>query len=678
MPFLNIPIKSIQADVTSVVGIQTMSWYDPQDFPVQPPNPMPPAIPKDFRWRLEMDIVPQHHSSYITRAPGIYNGQDVSVGQWIANATTGQAWQIISIEEKDLTTVVAIVQDVYRYNTFRDPSQVGNGSPVTGIYVIFNLGEDGFPQIDPVPAAGVSANFTQNLQSRFEYINLQYDYPLYQANNTFEINDVIAVNPVLHTFVLSDSTFRTAIGRVTSISDTMPGWFTINPVQKIVDNLDYLPGGIGDIIYTSLINPGELTTDPGGTQIYVKLRNNTQSVSYSTLPGPASPGDVFQLNGVNVTIFTPANKASVVASTNSVTAQTGVTASVVLVPSEVETNTLLVTPYYGGEVLLYAASSPASATINGVSVTFNITSTDAGYTDYARPQEIAQAINNASIPNIVASVPNTNVVLLTNTAGGSITIVNVTNDINNVPFAGNTSASGLALSTAASTDTHIRFLAVDARPINFLDVIGTPVVDFGLISVENGVKATGLYIEEGLRTATCTVVTNLVSLYSLDPLIGDQAYVINSADAQGNNVNQWSLWLFDGTTWVRTATQDSAETDAKSLEYELVYNSPGTINIGEISTGRRVTLITVEVTTAFDANSTLDLGFVVNNPSTPLTDTDGLMPNAIIDLTVPGTYTTQTDILFGTDTPQGDITVTATYVAAGATVGNAQIIVSYV
>lgn len=678
MPFLNIPIKSIQVEVTSSIGIQTMPWYDPQDFPVQPPDPMPPSISRDFRWRLEISVTPQPHSSYITRYPGIYNGQDISVGQWIANSTTGQAWEIISVESKTSSNVTAIVQDVYRYNTFRDPQQSGDGSPISGVYIVFQLGENGFPQIDPVPEAGISSTFTQNLQSRFEYINLQNDYPLYQEGNNFQLNDVIAVDPITNSFVLSDSNYRTAIGRVTSISDTIPGWFTVNPVQKVVDNLDYLPGGVGDTIYTSLTNPGELTTEPGGSQIYIKLRDNTSSVSYSTEPGPTAAGNVFQLNGVNVTVYAPGNKNSIVSSVNSVSAQTGVTASIAPVPSVVETNPALITSYYGGEPLLYAASSPATATINGVLVTFNITSSDPGYTDYARPAQMAQAINNASIPNIVASIESTNVLVIKNLSGGQINIVNGNNDINNTPFAGNNSGSGLLLSTPNSTDTHIKFLAVDARPINFLDVIGTPTLDFGLISVENGIKACGLYIEEGLRTATSTVVTNLAALYALSPLIGDQAYVINSADAQGNNVNQWSMWIYNGSTWVKTATQDSSSTDAKSIEAMVSYDSLNIVSIGEISTGRRVTLITVEVLEAFDTLATLNIGYQVNNPLVPPPVPAGLMSNAIIDLNVVGTYTTSTDILFGTDTEQGDVSIFATFNGNGSSVGNAQIIVSYV
>lgn len=678
MAFLNIPLKSIQVALSTAVGVESMPWNNPLLYPVIPPALPPAPVLKDFRWRVTLGVTEQSHSYYKSRDPGNYNGQDITVGQWIANLTTGQAWQIILIEAKTTGSVTAVVQDIYRYNTFRDPAQVGNAAPPTGNYVVFNVGDTGIPEIDPVPPAGISATFSQNLQSRFEYINLQYDYPLYQVGNSFIVNDAIAADATNNSFVLSDSVNRIVIGRVTSVSDTIPGWFTINPVQKIVDFLDYLPGDVADILYTSLTIPGAITTTPGGSEIYIKLRNNTSSVSRSTAAGPTTPGNIFQLNGIDITVGGTGVAADVVSAVNLETSNTGVSAASVLAPSSVQTNIGLISPTYG-EPALWAISSPATATINGVLVTFNITSSDPGYEDYARPAQMAQSINNASIPNIVATaISGGTVLLVTNTSGGSITIVNGTSDINAVPFAGAASGSGLALSTPASILFNIEFTAVDARPINFLDVIGTPVADFGLISVENGVKACGLYIEEGLRTSTDTVVTNLTQLNTLSPLIGDQAYVIDSDDGQGNNVNEWSVWLYNGSIWVQISNEGSSQTDAKSLEYTVTTGSPSTINIGEISTGRRVTLITVEVTTPFDSSSTLSIGYQVNNPSPPPPAPSGLMVQGLIDLTVAGTYTTQTDVLFGTDTIQGDVTVTGDFALNGSTIGSAQIIVSYV
>ena len=678
MSFLNIPLKAIQVGLGSAVGIETMPWNDPLLYPVIPPALPPAPVAKDFRWRVTLTVSEQQHSSYLTRKPGAYNGQDITVGDWVANLTTGQAWQIISIDSKTETEIVAILQDIYRYNTFRNQSQNGDGAPISGTYVVFDIGNTGSPEIDPIPSAGTSSTFTQNLQSRFEYINLQFDYPLYQEGNSFAVNDVIAADSVNNSFVLSDSTNRIVIGRVTSISDTIPGWFTINPVQKIVDFLDYLPGDVADILYTSLTVPGEITTTPGGSEIYIKLRNNTSSISLSTEDGPTTPGNVFQLNGVDITVGGTGVSSDVVTAVNLESANTGVSATSILVPSSVETNVALITPTYG-EPALFATASPATATINGISVTFNIPSTDPGYEDYARPAQMAQSINNSSIPDIIAStISNGTILVITNTAGGVIDIVNGFSDINAVPFAGAASGSGLTLSTPASTTYKIEFVAVDARPINFLDVAGTTVEDFGLVSVENGTKACGLYIEEGLRTASSTVVTNLTQLNALSPLIGDQAYVIDSDDGNGNNVGEWSMWIYDGAVWVETSNQDSATTDAKSLEHTFSATDPTNISLGTISTGRRVTLITVEVIVPFDAPAALSVGYHISNPVPQAPAVAGLMAEGLVDLTVAGTYTTSSDTLFGTDTVQGDVEITATYTANGATTGLAQIIVSYV
>jgi hypothetical protein len=678
MSFLNTPLKSVQVNINLISGVESMPWYNPLLYPIVPPASPPAPLQKDFRWSVVMDVSVQQHSAYNTRDPGRYSSQDIVVGEWIANLSSGQAWQIISIESKNAAQVVATVQDVYRYNTFRDVAQVGNGSPAAGNYVVFGIGDTGAPEIDPVPAAGTSAQFSTNLFSRFEYINQQYNYPLYQLGNTFAFNDVIAVDHGTNSFVLATSTYKTVVGRITSISDTIPGWFTVNPVQKVVDFLDYLPGNVGDTIYASTAVPGGITVTPGGTELYIKLRNNTQSVSYSTLPGPGVVGNIFQLNGVELELLAPPTVQTLVILVNTNQVQTGVSAIEELLPTTVETSSLLISPTYG-EPALYAISSPATATINGSQVTFNIASTDPGYTEYARAAEMAQSINNASISNIVASVPSALVLLLTNTAGGPITITNDTSDINGVPFAGNNSGSGLALLTSASSNFRIKFTADDARAINFLDVVGTPTGDFGLTSVENGIKACGLYIESGLRSAETTVLLDISALNTLQALIGDQAYVINSDDGNGNNVGEWSMWLWDGDKWVRTSTEDSSSTDAKSLEYTVTIGSPASIEIGKISTGRRVSLITVEVITPFNGTApSLSIGYQVNNPVIPLPEIAGLMPSSIIDLTVAGTYTTYTDILFGTDTEQGDVTITAAFDGVGSANGEAQIIVSYV
>lgn len=678
MSFLNLPLKAIQADLSSIMGVASMAWYNPSSFPVPPGQPMPPPIYKDFKWRITLNIDKQSQSSILSRSPGAYTGIDVVVGQWIANVTTGQAWQIITVESKTDATVGCIIQDIYRYNTYRDVSGSGAGGPGLGAYVIFSIGDTGVPEIDPVPPSGVSSTFGINIQSRFQYINLQFDYPLYQAGNDFIEGDVVSVDSSVHAFAKSDANRRIVVGRVTSVSDTMPGWFTINPAQKIDDYIDYLPGGVGDIIYTDVNDPGALTAEPGGSQIYIKLRDHTESSSINLITDSTTAvGNVFQLNGHNVVVGGTGTLGDIETSANLVKNQTGVEATLMISPTVVKTNPGYVSVTYG-EPALWASSAPAIATINGVQVIFNIPSTDAGYEDYARPAQMIQSINLANIPNIVASIVSSGI-QLTNVVGGPINIGNITSDTNAVPFGGTQSGAGISLSTSASSTYQIKFTAIDARAINFLNVIGNTVDDVGLVSVENGVKACGLYIEEGLRTATSTVVTNLTQLNALRPLIGDSAYVIDSVDSNSNNAGEWSMWLYDGAAWVVTSTQDSASTDAKSLEYTLTSVSPANIDIGKISTGRRVSLITVEVMTPFSSQtSSLSIGYKVINPTNPAGVVNGLMTANLIDLSSVGTYTTASDVLFGTDTAQGDIIITGTYISDGSTTGTLQIIVSYI
>ena len=494
MTFLNIPVKSITVIVSGILGSASAPWEPVSSYPVGPGQPTPTPIQRDYRWQITMTVESQAQSSYLTRAPGSYNGQDINIGDWVANLITGEAWQVVEIKSKNETEVVAIIEDINRYNTYRATAKNGNGSPIGGNYVVFNLSEDGLPEIDPVPAAGISGQFTQNLSGRFGYISKQYNYSLYQEGNTFAVGDVVATNPITRDIELASDTATQVIGTVTSVSNISSGWFTVNPVQKIVDNFDSLPGLVGDIIYTDLVNPGQLTLDTGGTPVYVKIRNNSQTTTTGTGIGPTASGSVFQINGTNITVGGSGDIAAAVAAINAATGQTGVSAETALAPTSVQTNPALISTTYG-EPALYAESSPAISTINGVSVTFNIP--DPNYFGYARPPQMAESINAANIPNILATTINGgSTLVLTNTAGGAINIVNQQSDSGGVAFAGTSSGSGLALNTPASTTAVIKCIAIDARPIGFLDVSGSAVTDFGLQSSGGGIRAAALFMEK--------------------------------------------------------------------------------------------------------------------------------------------------------------------------------------
>lgn len=179
------------------------------------------------------------------------------------------------------------------------------------------------------------------------------------------------------------------------------------------------------------------------------------------------------------------------------------------------------------------------------------------------------------------------------------------------------------------------------------------------------------------------VVATLSARDALVPSLGNQAYVVNSDDGQGDYVNMWSLWIYTiagpSNGWTLLSRQESGTgVQSATIEYSLTHLSPGVNIVGILPTGGRITLITVEVTTPFDGAPTLDIGYIVENPSSPPPVPSGLMAASEIDLTVAGTYSAASDILFGIDTLPGDIEVTATFVPNGSTIGAAQIIVSYV
>jgi hypothetical protein len=91
------------------------------------------------------------------------------------------------------------------------------------------------------------------------------------------------------------------------------------------------------------------------------------------------------------------------------------------------------------------------------------------------------------------------------------------------------------------------------------------------------------------------------------------------------------------------------------------------IVLGDLSNGRKVVQIQVEVTSSFNGTPVLTVGDALN-PSRLMTD-------AVIDLSSGGTYSTTSNFVY--DSGQ-DTTITASFNAGGATVGRANITVTYV
>ena len=613
------------------------------------------SSPKYYQWEITGTVTAQAHGSHLTRKDFEYNGLDVQVGDWIAGATTGTCLRIISISAKTATSVTMVVEDWLRYNTFR--SSIGNGIFNTGPCVIFQLNENGHPMLDPVPTSITSGDFYLNINSRFQYLNPQLHYVLDQTAHGFSAGDVISVTG--SGFVKTTSaTANKVIGTCTNPG---PGvnQFMIRPNTRIIDFLPAIPGNVSDFIYTHATTAGALTTnDASGRIQFLKIANAIESSVTGTQINPTvTANDVIEINETPVTL-TSTTLTQTIADINGSTSTHGVTASSTPSPTTATTATLslaygLVGVYPGGVI-----------TINGTSVTINTTT--AGQAAYgiavAIGADIVADVNAAAPTNITASLSGSNVVL-TESQGNAITIVNVTNDGQGNPVAGASSGTGWPLSTSASTGAYIKLARADGGEILLDQTTGTPLNALGVYSVHNGRPPLAVTVEQGLRTSGgTTVVNNVFALNALSAQTGDTAYVIDSGNGE------WKFMIYNGSAWIQLSDEDSADVDAKTITATVAQSGgSGNTTIGTVSNNARITLVSVEVTQAFDdANATLTVGDSGDN--------DRLASDVMIDLTSTGTYAMQPAYQY---TGGSDTDIVAYLNIGSSSTGSAKVLVSY-
>lgn len=99
---------------------------------------------------------------------------------------------------------------------------------------------------------------------------------------------------------------------------------------------------------------------------------------------------------------------------------------------------------------------------------------------------------------------------------------------------------------------------------------------------------------------------------------------------------EWATFIYDHTAWSLLNTQDSSNTDAETLHFEVT--ETGTFMIGTVSASSRVTVVTVTVTEAFSANATLTVGTDMN-PSV-------LMGPDLSDLTMLASFSSTPAVVF--------------------------------
>ena len=535
--------------------------------------------PQPYRWTVTFSITEGFHGSHLTRTPFRFNANDVDVGDFVAGAEDGKVSEIMSILAKDDFSLTAIIEDRLRYNTFR--SATGDGLfSCPGNVIFFQINELGYPMLDPVPSTA-SSSFASNIMSRFQYMNPLTNYVLEKADHGFQQGDAICIED--EEFVLSAAdNVNKFIGTVV-FSGPGPDYFILRPANGIIDFVPNLPGIVGDYIYPSIDGTGDLTAgDESRKPIFLKIANAIPTFTIGTnIATQGVTGDVFNINGVEITLGA-ATLDEAIATTNLGTVTHKITASKVNASTSITTDT--------GNLALgvVAGVVPFTATINGVQVEF--TTTTNGSITFSDPtfsdaNDMKTDIDAADIENITAGVGGTGELLLTNIAGGSITIVNGTGNA----FAGTSSASGLPLSVPANTTTFVLKLADDnGGPMTLRDIQGTFFTDAGVISGQNGRYAIGLNIEQGIRSGGMAVVANIVARDALYPLVGDSAYVINAGNGE------WATFTYSGTQWTKVSGERSVAVDARTINANVTLPGASSV-IGTVSEDRRILNVSVTV-----------------------------------------------------------------------------------
>ena len=648
---VNKPAKVLSVNVTSISNKASWPHNDGQGDKWHSGG----SNPKQYQWTIQGTVTAQDHGSHLTRKDFQYNGLDIQVGDWLGAATTGICVRIISISAKTTTSFTAVVEDWLRYNTFRSPS--GTGIFATGYCVCFQLNENGHPMIDPVPASITSPTFYQNINSRFQYLNPQMHYVLDQTGHGFGAGDVISITGS----GFAKTTGATASKTIGTVTNPGPGpnQFMLRPNTRIIDFNPAIPGSVGDFIYTDNSTAGGLTTTSTSGKIqFLKIADAISSSVTGTQVDPTvTANNVLEINETAVTL-TSTTLAQTILDINGGTATHGVTAS--SSPSPSTATTAVESLAYG----LVGVYPNGAITINGTAVTF--TTTTAGQAAYGIAvgigADIVADVNAAGPANITASLSGSNVVL-TNSTGGTITIVNTANDGQGNPVAGPSSGTGWELSTGASSGAFIKLTRADGGEILLDETTGTPLNDLGLFSVHNGRPPLAVTVEQGIVAGGggTTVVNDIAARNALSPSVGDMVYVIDSGNGE------YAFYVYSGGSWRLLADEDSANTDANTISATITQaGGSGTTAIGTVSDGSRITLISVEVTVAFNDSPTLTIG--------DASDNDRLVTNDEIDLGSVGTYAIQPAYQYSTGS---DVTINAYFNVASATQGSAKILVSY-
>ena len=660
---LNYPNKVLSVTATSIAGTDYWPhqngsgdlWYSGS------------ASPKYYRWQVTFTVTEQQHGSHLTRDDFRYNGLDVIVGDWIGGATTGQCLKIISITSKTKTSVTCVVEDWLRYNTFK--STTGNGIFGTGAAVIFTLNENGIPMLDPLPTS-VSSSFFTEVLSRFNYLNPQLNYVLEKTAHGFSKGDVISVTS--NGFEKANAI--TADRMIGIVTETGPGpnQFMILPNNRVIDFDPGIPGVQGDYIYVD--SSGTLSnTDTGSGKVaFLNIQSAVPTVLTGDQGNPViGDGNTMLFNSVSITFSGTGGSSNISEITNQLNAESSNTFIVAsTLPKESVATADSGNTIYG----LIGGYVPFSAYIdNGSGNTLiNFTSNGSVYATVSTPQDMATDIDAANIANLTVTATATEL-SLSDLNGNAINIYNGNADTGGYHFVGSSNISGLPATTNATNADKLRLTRDDGGEILIYEDSTLFQDQTGIFSAHTGSVPLAMNIEQGVRTGGTTVVGSTSARDALAPAAGDQPYVTNKGDGE------WGLYLYTGSTWVQVSDADSANVDAKTLTTTFTMPAGGfgtstTQNLGNISAGRKIVSVYVDVETAYTGYS----GNVLPNVEVGnISDPDQFCDSPSNDLTTAGSYVCTPDFVYPESETQ-DMTIRARCNHYQASAGNVTVKLTYV
>ena len=251
-----------------------------------------PYIGFPYQWTVTVNIEPQSTGNWSSGFQ--YTESNVTIGDWLilTNNLPSTPVRIINILSATSGVLTCVVEDTDRYNLMINGSSGINVPSLPGVYdaIIMALGPDGLAVYSQIGPYTIPVTVQEEFNSRLRYRNyLQTSYPVYQPSNTFALGNELILNSN-GTYSLAPATGATAlgvVGKVNSINIPGTGWFTYQPVGRVINNIaPNLPGNPGQIIYADPANPGLLTvtapTSGVAVPLYIKI-SNTIGIQLATV-----------------------------------------------------------------------------------------------------------------------------------------------------------------------------------------------------------------------------------------------------------------------------------------------------------------------------------------------------------------------------------------------------------